>query len=108
MSIQKFQSRLQGNWWIIIYGTCFLWVLPISLLMVGAPSSVIQQTAIYGWFIAWIVMPIALYDDIKFVRNTSSWEPKLWLYVVLALIPLIAVISGTVYLGRRHMVLDVP
>lgn len=83
-------------------------MLPLLLLIVGAPLHYVNITIIHGWFIAWIVMPVAIYDDIKFARAKSDWKPHRWLYVSAALVPLIAVIAGMSYLFQRHRYLGVP
>ena len=100
--------RLTRLWWIGIGISCVLWVLPIYLVMVGAPSRVTGIAILYGWFIAWILMPVSIYDDIKHVRRLSNWEPNRRLYVAVSIIPFIATGAGTLYLYNRHKYLGTP
>lgn len=93
---------LTRYWWIGVVISCLLWVLPLYLLMFGAPGSIVGITIQFGWFVAWIVMPVAIYDDIKHIRGLSEWDPDWRPYVVVALIPIVAAVSGAVYLYRRY------
>lgn len=64
---------------------------------------------IYGWFIAWLVMPVAIWDDAKFVRTKSEWTPRKWLYVLPSLVPLVVIVPGIIYLiKKRHRHIGVP
>lgn len=108
MSKSNGMVHLQGSWWLLVYVSCFLWVLPISLLILNISIEYTKLAVIYGWFIAWIIMPVAIYDDIKFVKAKSNWEPQKWRYLLPALVPFFAVIPGLVYLVQRRRYVGIP
>lgn len=51
---------------------------------------------------SWFLLPISLYKDIGEVQNYVDWPKHKWLYIIISLIWIIAIVPGFVYLWKRH------
>lgn len=74
----------------------------VSLLMVNIIPP--QLDAIVGLIglVAWVLPPIAIYFDSKYVGYHSKWDPSAILWGIGSIIPLLNLIVMPVYLVRRH------
>lgn len=52
--------------------------------------------------VGWVLMPLSIFYDRQWVRATTQWNPKMALWLTLAIIPVINIPAGVVYLIRRH------
>jgi len=51
---------------------------------------------------AWFLLPVALFQDIRFVRtNVEGWKPRYKPYILPALVPFLGGLVGAVYLYKR-------
>lgn len=52
---------------------------------------------------AWILLPVALFQDICYVRaNVHGWDPRYKAYILSAIVPFVGALVGAVYLYRRY------
>lgn len=58
-----------------------------------------------GLAIAWLGLPLTTYLDIRFVRTRYNCKPNVLLWVSLAFVPGLNLISGLLYLVRRYEVI---
>ena len=81
-------------WPIGVIAGCILWLSLWGLLN----HETMFGIALFG---GWIVLPITLYFDSRKVRKNSDWSPRVWLYVLISIIPLIAPAGGFFWMYRR-------
>lgn len=81
----------------VIFGTG-LWALLLTI-----PPSYIPTTVGQILFItSWILLPVALFQDIRYVRvNVDGWDPRYKPYILPALVPFLGALVGTVYIYNR-------
>lgn len=65
-------------------------------------EAVLDSNLFYPWLLIQLIAPIAIYLDIKNIRNMSDWEPKLIYWLPLTLIPLFKTGVVFAYLARRY------
>lgn len=71
------------------------------------PASWIPFDPLFGFliFVSWIALPVSLYMDSKYIDPDKEWQMKRSLLAGIALLPLLNVLVGGLYLVRRHYVL---
>lgn len=99
------ETTVSDTWWYGVAGGAVLWVL---LFVVSATVGGLGAFGDFLALVAWIGLPVAAYYDMQYVRANSDWDPNTVIWVVLLLVPLVNVVTGGVYLYRRHEVLGEP
>lgn len=95
------ESPPRTNWWKAIVAITGYWVL-LFLIAGSLSGGILEGIMQLGFFVGWIVMPIALYKDSKMAPEyTAYWTPKRWVYILGALMPIVSFFTGLVYLSRR-------
>lgn len=74
---------------------CVLWIVYVPGVSIAEAPAVM----VLG-FPAWIILPVCLYLDTEAIDQ--DWPDHRWVYLGVALFPVFAVISGLVYLWKRH------
>lgn len=96
----RYDTIVSGNWWwVIVVG------MALQLFTEVYNGDVLPMDILFTT--AWVLPPLGLYVDAKYVRANSYWDPSGG-WVVGGLLPPISLIAGTVYLYQRHTVLDIP
>lgn len=103
----EYETTVSENWWYAVAFGVATWVLYILI------ASVVSDGLLFGLgaflaLVGWIAMPVAIYFDAKYVRANARWNPNTALYVVGAIVLLANVVTGLVYLYRRHETLGEP
>lgn len=102
----EYETSVGGTWWYGVLAGVVVWLIGFSTFqMLPEPLSTIVAFII---LIGWIVMPVAIFFDAKYVRANSKWNPSAALYIVGSLIWLLNILVGAVYLYRRHEALGTP
>lgn len=100
------QSDVSQQWWYGIAGGVVLWVL-VLFVPVGE-SAIVGQILNATMVVAWAGLPLAAYFDMQYVRDSSAWQPRETIWVLLFAIWFVNIAAGVVYLYRRHEELGVP
>jgi hypothetical protein len=91
------------NWWRAIVVTTVFWGIFIPLAGIAVEGSVLFKILSFGMVVAWVVLPIAIYKDaLETVDDALNWSPRVWVYVLSSLIPIINFVAGVTYLVRRR------
>lgn len=100
----QYDTTVSNSWWYGIVGSILLWLLLIVL------SGSLNGGTIIGLLMlaAWILMPVATYYDTQFVRANSTWNPNTVVWVILNAIWLVNIVTGLIYLYRRHETVGEP
>lgn len=105
----QFETTVSENWFYLIGASVVLWVLALMISNSSLGSGGILDTlSSFFMLVAWVGMPLGMYYDKLYLRANSKWNPNMWLWVILAIIPIINIIAGVVFLYRRHEVLGTP
>lgn len=104
----NYKTSVSGNWWHGIWISTLFWIL-----ILGASTTVPEGGslgAFFGFLIlgSWILMPLAGYFDMQYVRANSNWDPNTILWMIGFLVWIVNIVGGTVYLARRHEALGEP
>ena len=105
----QYETTASNTWWYGLAVGLPLWLLFFAI----APSSgdatgpLATASAIIV-LLAWVFLPISAYFDIQYIRANAKWNPHTVLWVILLLIPIVNLVSGVIYLYRRHEVLGAP
>jgi uncharacterized membrane protein len=73
----------------------------------GAFGVLLQQAGIGGslpglfYLINWALMPVSMYFDRDWLRANTHWNPHLFVWAGTALVPVLNIVVGAVYLFRR-------
>lgn len=92
----KYQTTISGKWHYGVGASIILWIVGISL------SEVVSSISALSMLVAWGFMPVSIYFDREFLRATTNWNPSLIVWIVLAVVPLINIVAGVIYLFRRY------
>lgn len=104
----NYTTTVSDTWWQGVAGGTGLWFLAI-LLSVASNGGALENIMGLTGLLAWVLLPLSLYFDTEYVRANAHWNPSRWVYVgTAALVPGFCVVTGAVYLYRRHEVLGVP
>ncbi len=95
------------SWYVAVVAGIGLSVFGIAFSS-GEPASVIENLGGFAFLAGWFLLPLGVYQDAKYVRANSRWDPETVVWVVLALVWFVNVVAGAVYLYRRHEALGVP
>lgn len=102
----------RSYWWVGIATSLIAWWILIIHAGAGQPgigylgaTGTLQQL-LNG--VVWIMMPIAGYLDIQYVRATSDWHPNTTIWLIAMTIWLINLIAAAAYLYRRHEAIGIP
>jgi len=101
----QYSTNVSDNWWYGVAIGVVLWVvivLSTSVQTSGGVEALIGLVTV----IAWILMPLAVYFDIQYVRANAPWNPNTALWAIGMFIWLVNIIVGAVYLYRRNEVLN--
>lgn len=103
----NYQTTVSDSWHYGIIGGVIAWVVLLLLTTVN-PTGAFE--VIFGLIVlvAWIGLPIATYFDMKYVRANSQWNPNTIIWIIAMAIWLINIVSGAVYLYRRHETVGEP
>ncbi len=89
----------RSRWYWGVVATSALWVAYlITVEPLGETSMMVFGLP------AWVMLPISLYLDARELDDSVDWPAHLWAYILIASIPVIAIISGLMYLLKRHQV----
>jgi len=104
---EEYETTVSDSWYYaVIIGVVgwAAWVILTAVLPEREPG------ALEGLLLVslWVLLPISFYFDGLYVRANSKWKPELVLWAVSGAIPLVNVVTGAVYLYRRHEVLGEP
>lgn len=86
------------DWYWVVVGSTALWLVYIGL------ERYLGDITLYLALPAWALLPVALYFDSLEARRRTGWPRYRWIYIVVALVPVIAIVSGVIYLLRRFRV----
>jgi len=103
----QYETTVSNNWWYGVLAGTGLWIFVLifaSFEPTGGLSALLGFLAL----IAWGLMPVAIFFDAKYVRANSQWNPNSALYIVGSLIWVVNIITGAVYVYRRHESLGEP
>jgi glucan phosphoethanolaminetransferase (alkaline phosphatase superfamily) len=107
------ENKTGNYWWLIIFGhlvvTLIVILLQLAMLEVNSIFSAgVDYLLVLGsvWLLIWLLTPIALYFDRRYVTRVSSWEPSRDYYAVV--IPIIGAIIGGLYLVKRYQNVGIP
>lgn len=101
----QYDTTVSDSWWVGVLAFTAVWVVVFAASSTG---SNLGDAAGLATLAAWVGLPIAVNYDMKYVRANSGWDPEEVLWVIMALVPLVNVVAGAVYLYRRHEVLGTP
>lgn len=104
----QYETTVSDSWWYGVLGGAILWLI----VLIGV-SSVPEGGPLSGFFgllalIAWAIMPLGVYYDMKYVRANSKWNPNTVVWIVGMLIWIVNIVAGVVYLYRRHETVGEP
>lgn len=99
------ETTVSDTWWYGVAGAILLWLF--FMVWTGADLPGDGGMGLLA-LIAWIMLPLAAYFDIQYVRANSEWDPITFLWVIAMAIWLLNIVIGGIYLYRRHEVLGEP
>jgi len=88
-------TTVSKNWYYGVGVSIVFWIIGFAL---PTESSLAGAAILLGW----VLMPLSIFYDRRWVKATTQWNPKMVLWLTLAIIPLINIPAGVVYLIRRH------
>jgi hypothetical protein len=104
----NYTTTVTDTWWQGVAGATGIWVLTVLLSSVSGSGAGADVAGLLG-ILAWALLPLSLYFDSEYVRANAHWNPSRWVYVGTAiLLPMFCIVTGAVYLYRRHEVVGVP
>lgn len=103
----QYETTVSGSWWYGILAGVVLWIF-IFVVASFAPSGPFETLLGLVALIAWVVLPVSVFFDAKYVRANSQWDPSSAIYVIAMFIWIINIIAGIVYIYRRHETLGEP
>lgn len=96
----QYDTIVSENWWyVLLVGL----VLQAFTGLYNADGLLMDTIVTAGW----LLPPIGLFVDARYVRANSRWNPSLG-WTIAGIFPFIALIAGTMYLYRRHTFLHMP
>lgn len=90
-----------GRWHFGVVLTLAYWVV---IFVAPEWNAAAGRFSWLGLGFAWLGLPLATYLDVRFVRERSSCRPNATLWVGLAFLPGLNLVSGLLYLVRRYEV----
>lgn len=110
--IRRIAAVVEGLWRGVV-ATVGLWVAFFVVFLLTGGSlddlpSLVRVTVGLLLLVAWIGLPASLYADATALRGADGWSPWWPLYVLPALVPMVGVVPGAVYLLRRRRKVGVP
>ncbi|GAB3680056.1 hypothetical protein GCM10028857_02250 [Salinarchaeum chitinilyticum] len=100
-----FETTVSDSWWIGVLVGTVAWA---ALLVLSGTGVGLGAAGGFAVIVAWIGLPLAIYFDAQYVRANSEWNPEEAIWIILALVWVVNVLVGIVYLYRRHEVLGQP
>ena len=88
-------TNVSNRWGYGVGASVAFWIVSLALSGVASAFSMFA-------LIAWILMPASMYFDREYLKSTSTWKPKLSIWVLLSVIPLINIVAGGIYIIRRN------
>lgn len=96
-SITPAEPIERTNWYWGIVAMILLWVVYILTI------EPLGDTAVWLFGLpAWVLLPICIYLDTGTFADAVDWPEHRWAYLVGALIPVVAILTGVVYLLKRR------
>lgn len=102
----QYDTTVSDSWWYGVVASVALWVVGIALS--GNASGALGTAVGFGFLVAWVLLPVAIYFDAKYVRANSNWNPNTVLWIIGSIVWLVNIVVGGVYLYRRHETLGEP
>ena len=103
----QYETTVSESWYWGIVAGVVLWIVGLAMFSME-PSSTIEDIAGVSILVAWIIMPIAIYFDMQYVRANSKWNPNTVLWIIGMIFWFINIVAGVVYLYRRHETVGTP
>ena len=100
----QYNTTISESWYYGVIIGLGLWIMVFIAASADTGGAVIGLLAL----LAWILLPIAAFFDMKYIRSNSEWNPNSIVWVIAMIIWLFNIVAAAVYLYRRHEVLDVP
>lgn len=103
----QYETTVSEDWYYAVAAGVGLWMI---LLVFGQATGAGPLGVVIGFIglIGWVILPVGIYFDSKYVRANSQWNPSGVGWIIAAIIPLISIVAGGVYLYRRHEVIGIP
>lgn len=98
----SYSTTTSDSWHYGVAASLGLWVLGLAI-----PEATAGALAGLLLLIGWVLMPMSMYFDKQWLRATTQWNPSLAVWGVLAVIPIVNLVAGIVYLLRRRSVTKV-
>lgn len=87
-----------SSWWArAVIGFC---IVMVAVMAVNAPDDSVIALAVF-WS-AYLGLPIAIYMDMRHVRETGTWKPTSSLWMVALFVPLFNFLAAFYYLSRKY------
>ncbi|SEH12114.1 Restriction endonuclease [Natronorubrum sediminis] len=87
----------ETRWRTVIGAATLGWI--VSVVFLNVLPAGIGGLLVLG---SWVALPIALYQDSKALSPHTDWPTYTWLYVLVSLFWIVAIVPGVVYLWRRR------
>jgi len=107
----QYETTVSSSWWYGVLVGTVAWTVGFILFAIvveSMPGGILETIMAFGLIIGWVIIPIAIFFDSKYVRANSAWNPSSLLYVIASIFWLVNGIAGAVYLYRRHEALGEP
>lgn len=101
----NYETTVSDTWFYAVAGGIGAWVVLILLSGVVPPSSPVSTLAGFIGLIGWIIMPVGIYFDSRYVRANSKWDPTGVGWLIAAAVPFVNIVVGGAYLYRRNEVI---
>lgn len=95
-----YTTTTSDRWHYGVAGGVALWILGFAMPE-GSPVAGVF------FLVAWALLPASIYYDRQWLRATTNWNPQQAVWITLAVIPLVNIVAGVVYLIRRADVSEV-
>jgi len=107
----QYETTVSGSWWYGILVGTLAWTVGFALFAIvseSMPGGILETIMAFALLIGWVIVPIAIFFDSKYVRANSTWNPSSLAYIIASIFWLVNGIAGAVYLYRRHEALGEP
>lgn len=108
----NYNTSVSGNWWMGIGLSMAGQIILVSLVILDT-NPIAGIAALITSIPLFLLMPVSIYMDAKYVRANSNWNPKIPVWIMLSLIAglitgIAYLIVGIAYLIKRHGELGTP
>jgi hypothetical protein len=102
-TLLQYTARVPADiYYRVIQASVALWAIGLVLGLLNVSGGAFAVLVGNAAVLAWVLSPFAFYHEAGRVAEETEWDPYRRLYAIASVLPFLVVVTGGIYLYRRH------